>query len=66
MHRARRSVPLLGATAQHDPWPLHRVEVLELDDHLVTAAGLPAPTGAALAHWSPGVEVRIGWPGRIH
>ena len=41
-------------------------ELLELDDALVTAAGLPAPVGDPIVHWSPGVEVRIvetraGW-----
>ena len=48
------------ADAQHAPWPLCRAEVLELDDQLVTAAGLPAPTTAPIAHFSPGVAVRIG------
>src|SRR4051812_14842077 len=27
---------------QHPAWPLHRAELLELDDSLITAAGLPA------------------------
>jgi uncharacterized protein len=46
--------------ARHDPWPLHHCEVRHLDQTLVQAAGLPAPQGPPLAHWSPGVEVRIG------
>ena len=50
------------AEVWHEPWPLHRVEVLELQDELVAASGLPAPTGPPLAHWSPGVQVRIAWP----
>jgi uncharacterized protein YqjF (DUF2071 family) len=50
------------ALAAHEPWPLHRVEVLELDDELVTAAGFPDPEGDPICHWSPGVEVRIGLP----
>ncbi|ONH26614.1 hypothetical protein BL253_24115 [Pseudofrankia asymbiotica] len=50
------------ARAWHRPWPLHRVELLDLDDALVTTAGLPAPEGAPLAHYSPGVDVRIGRP----
>ena len=53
------------ALAEHAPWPLHRAELLELDDELITAAGMPAPIGAPLLHWSPGVEVRIGLPGRV-
>jgi uncharacterized protein YqjF (DUF2071 family) len=50
------------ARASHDPWPLHRGRVVHLDDELVRAAGLAAPRGAPLVHYSPSVEVRIGWP----
>jgi len=50
------------AHAQHDPWPLHRATVTELDDSLVESAGLPAPQGSPLVHYSPGVDVRIGPP----
>lgn len=52
------------ADAQHDPWPLRRAVVRDLDDQLVTAAGLPAPTGEPLVHYSDGVDVRIGRPRR--
>jgi uncharacterized protein len=46
---------------EHPPWPLHRAELLSLDDSLITAAGLPAPTGApASVLYSPGVEVKFG------
>ncbi len=50
------------ARAQHPPWPLHHGEVVELDDQLVEAAGLPAPVGEPVVHYSPGVEVRVGPP----
>jgi uncharacterized protein YqjF (DUF2071 family) len=50
------------ARAHHEPWPLHRARVAALDDELVGASGLPAPTGAPLVHHSSSVEVRIGWP----
>lgn len=50
------------AHAQHDPWPLHRATLTELDDSLVESAGLPAPLGDPLVHYSPGVDVRIGMP----
>jgi uncharacterized protein YqjF (DUF2071 family) len=53
------------ALAEHDVWPLHRAEVLHVDDTLVTAAGLPAPVGDPVVHWSPGVDVRIGLPHRL-
>jgi uncharacterized protein YqjF (DUF2071 family) len=52
------------ARAQHEPWPLHRARVLAVDDQLVAAAGLPPPRGEPLAHYSPGVDVRIGRPER--
>jgi uncharacterized protein YqjF (DUF2071 family) len=52
------------AHAQHDPWPLRRAAVRELDDRLVADTGLPAPTGEPLAYYSPGVDVRIGMPHR--
>ena len=39
-------------------------ELLELDDELLDAAGLPEPTGDPVVHWTPGTEVRIGRPRR--
>jgi uncharacterized protein YqjF (DUF2071 family) len=53
------------ASAQHDPWPLRRATVRVLDDDLVVAAGLPAPQGEPLVHYSEGVEVRISRPYRF-
>lgn len=55
---------LRHARAEHEPWPLRRATVLELDDELLVAAGLPAPEGEPLVHFSPGVGVRVGWPHR--
>ena len=52
------------ARACHAPWPLHRAEARGVDDQLVAAAGLPAPSGAPLVHYSPGVDVTIGRPER--
>jgi uncharacterized protein YqjF (DUF2071 family) len=51
---------LAAAEAEHTPWPLHRAEVLRLDQDLLRHAGLPAPAGHPLVHASPGVPVRIG------
>ncbi|SCF28901.1 hypothetical protein GA0070618_4863 [Micromonospora echinospora] len=47
----------------HPRWPLHRAELLHLDDELVTAAGLPAPSGppVSVLH-SPGVPAVFGPP----
>lgn len=52
------------ADAWHEPWPLRRAEIGDLDDGLVAAAGLPRPVGDPLVHYSPGVDVRIGRPRR--
>lgn len=51
---------------EHEPWVLHRAELVELTDSLVGAAGLPALVGRApdLVHWSPGVTSRFGPPTR--
>lgn len=54
----------LYAAVDHPAWDLHRAELLDLDDELVTAAGLPEPSGEPVVHWTPGVEVRIGRPRR--
>src|SRR5688500_16164526 len=62
------SAPRAGlrrALAFHEPWPLHRARAERVDDELVRAAGLPAPEGEPLVHYSPSVEVRIGWPTKI-
>ena len=53
---------LAWAPVDHPPWPLHRAEVRSCDETLLAAAGLPPPEGPAIAHWSPGVQVRIGRP----
>jgi len=62
LYSAHRGDRLRSALAEHEPWPLHHVEVVDVDDELVAAAGLPQPENDPIAHWSPGVEVRIGWP----
>lgn len=62
---ASRRGSLRWAPVDHDPWRLHAAEVLHLDDHLLTAAGLPAAIGDPHVMWSPGVDVRIGRPVRL-
>jgi uncharacterized protein YqjF (DUF2071 family) len=54
------------ALAQHEPWPLRRAELLELDDHLIVADGLPAPEGPPLVHYADSVAVRVSRPRRLH
>ncbi|MFG2101274.1 YqjF family protein [Micromonospora echinaurantiaca] len=47
----------------HPRWPLHRAELVRLDDGLVRAAGLPDPGSAPVSVlYSPGVPVRFGSP----
>ncbi|KJK52035.1 hypothetical protein UK23_04665 [Lentzea aerocolonigenes] len=47
----------------HPEWPLHEAELLELDDDLVAASGLEAPSGPPVSVlFSPGVPVRFGVP----
>jgi uncharacterized protein len=53
------------ARAFHEPWPLHRATAMHVDETLLAAAGLSAPGGPALVHYSPSVRVRIGWPHRV-
>lgn len=50
--------------AAHVPWPLQRARPVDLADELVPATGLPSPSGEPLAHFSPGVQVRVGPPER--
>jgi uncharacterized protein YqjF (DUF2071 family) len=47
---------------EHDPWPIHAAELLELDDELVAAAGLPGVTDRSpdSVLFSPGVTTRFG------
>lgn len=52
------------ALAEHDPWRLYRATLLHVDTSLIEAAGL-RPVGAPIAHWSPGVAVRVGYPHRL-
>lgn len=46
---------------EHPEWPLHAAELLDLQDDLVAAAGLPTVGGAPdSVLFSPGVDVRFG------
>ena len=58
-----------GATAwapvEHEPWPLHHAEVLDLGDDLVATAGLHITGPPDHVLWSSGVSVRIGRPERL-
>jgi len=49
-----------AAEAEHPPWPLRHARLTRLDQDLLQAAGLPAPTGTTVLHASPEAPVRIG------
>ena len=53
---------LVTVPVQHEPWPLFEAAPVALGEDLVRAAGLRPPDEAALAHFSPGVDVRLGFP----
>ena len=55
----RRGRLFYGAV-DHPPWPLRRGRLLDLEDGLVAAAGLPAPVDEPLVHVADGVPVRVG------
>lgn len=50
------------AKMYHEPWPLHFATADSYDDELITATGLAQPEGEPVVHFSPGVNVRCGWP----
>jgi uncharacterized protein len=53
---------LMWARVDHPAWKLHAASLIDIDESLVRAAGLPNPTGDPTVRWSPGVEVRIERP----
>lgn len=60
---------LLRTTAEHPPWSLRRARVLRLEESLTRAAHLPALRAGQgpglVAHWSDGVDVRLGVPAPV-
>lgn len=52
---------LVRGDVDHVRWPIHRVIDHRIDETLVRAAGLDAPTGAPHAVASPGVGVQVAW-----
>jgi hypothetical protein len=55
---------LYHAQIEHEPWPLARADVLELDQKLIEASGLAPPEGAPLVHYTAELNVKIGYPSR--
>ena len=53
-------VGMLADQVRHQPYPLHRAEIVELEcETLANAAGLPGPSGPVHSLYSPGVDVDI-------
>ena len=53
---------LLAADVDHPPWRLRRARILDCDQDLLAAAGLPPARGEPLALFSAGTDVRFGIP----
>ncbi|MGE3289696.1 MAG: YqjF family protein [Pseudonocardia sp.] len=66
---AHRGGRLYTGRVWHRPYPLHALEVLELDESVLGAVGLrtrpPAAAGPAHALFSPGVEVGLSGRGPV-
>jgi uncharacterized protein YqjF (DUF2071 family) len=50
---------LAVTTVHHEPWPLQFAEVVELNESMLAAVGLPTPTEQPLAQFSRGVTARL-------
>lgn len=58
----RRAGRLWRVPVAHAPWPLHEAEVGGLRTDLLARWGIDTGGRPPVAHWSPGVDVRIGPP----
>jgi len=53
---------LITAAVGHAPWQLHQVRVMELEENVRQAMHVQFPSTDFLAHYSPGVDTKIGRP----
>lgn len=64
--RWRAYTRILGRTlsvpVQHEPWPLRAARLVRWEGDLLETVGLPPPDDEPHLLFSPGVDVRIGWP----
>ncbi|MGW0083642.1 DUF2071 domain-containing protein [Streptomyces sp. NPDC003393] len=57
----RRLDVLWETPVEHEPWPLAAATMEVLEETLIASAGLPAPSGGPVVHFSEGVrDVRLG------
>lgn len=61
LYASTRGGRLVTAPVEHDPWPLHHAELLDVDTGLVAAAGL-AVSGTPIVHHASRVSARVGRP----
>jgi len=47
---------------EHEPWPLHGAELVDLDNDLLSASGVQTAGGPLRILYSPGVRARFGRP----
>ena len=60
----QRGPSLWSVHVRHQPYPLHRVHLLDAHDELVGAAGIRVPGEPPLAHFATGVDVEV-FPPRL-
>jgi uncharacterized protein len=64
LHAAWHTRTTMYIPNEHPRWSLHRARLVDLDETLIRAAGLPAPAGQPFSVlYSPGLPVRFGIPG---
>ena len=62
MLHVERGPTLWTVQVHHAPYPLRRARVLNLNQTLVDAAGIPTPDALPLTHFAAGVDVEIFRP----
>jgi uncharacterized protein YqjF (DUF2071 family) len=52
-------ISLVRTAVDHPPWPLHAARIEHVEETVLAAAGLPAPTTPPIGLFSPGVAARF-------
>ena len=56
---------LLRARIAHEPWPLHDATLAHMRSSMVSALGIPEPTGDPLLHSTDRLDVRVWKPEQV-
>ena len=59
---SRRAGRLVQVPVQHQPWPVHEADLVELEESVTATAGLNVAGEAPLVHYAPRVDARLGLP----